>query len=158
MTTQISGDTGVSQCQPNSVSQDDLQSGVVGKGPAFSAYLGSTYTPPLNTWAKVPFNTVAYNYNSLFNIPATRMVAPVAGLYLILARITNADSTQKALAVYKNGVLLVTLVNGINANTASGCVLADALAGDYFEIYAYMGSTLGVGIDTTFQSFLVRSL
>jgi hypothetical protein len=25
MTTQISGDTGVSQCQPNSVSQDDLQ-------------------------------------------------------------------------------------------------------------------------------------
>ena len=32
MTTQISGDTGVSQCQPNSVSQDDLQTGAKGLG------------------------------------------------------------------------------------------------------------------------------
>lgn len=37
MTTTITGTTGVSQCQPNSVSQDDLLDGVVGKGPSFSA-------------------------------------------------------------------------------------------------------------------------
>jgi hypothetical protein len=41
MTTTISGDTCVSQCQPDSVSQDDLKAGVAGAGLAFKAQLTS---------------------------------------------------------------------------------------------------------------------
>lgn len=81
MTTQINGDTGVSQCQPNSVSQDDLQSGVVGKGPAFFAIRSATIQFAHATWVVAPFDSYDFNFGNYFNVTTHRFTPLVAGYY-----------------------------------------------------------------------------
>ena len=82
MVTKISGDTGVSQCQPNSVSQDDLQGGVVGKGPAFQAK-GINEIYPVNVWDKLKFATEDRDTNNNYNIANSRFTPTVAGFYAL---------------------------------------------------------------------------
>jgi hypothetical protein len=81
MTTQISGDTGVSQCQPNSVSQDDLQGGVVGKGPAFAARKSANQTMATGIGTIITFDIVDFDTNNAF--ANSRFTPQVAGYYKV---------------------------------------------------------------------------
>lgn len=155
MVTKVKGTSGI-EFPDSTVQSSAAYTKAEADVPAFSAYLGTTFTPPLNAWAKVPFNSVTFNYGNLFSVANTRMQPSVKGLYRIDARITNADATQKALAIYKNGSSFAILTNATNSATVSGTTTLELLPTDYIEIYAYMGSTLGVGLDTTFQAQLVR--
>lgn len=83
MTTQINGDTGVSQCQPNSVSQDDLQSGVVGKGPAFAATAAANQVLNVGVWTKLAFNTETFDTNSNYAPASARFTPTVPGYYQV---------------------------------------------------------------------------
>lgn len=101
MTTQISGDTGVSRCQPNSVSQDDLLDGVVGKGPAFRCQ--ASVDQSISGLSKIIFG--AETYDTAGALASSTFTAPVAGYYTFHAAVRlNATSWSNAFSfLFKNG-------------------------------------------------------
>ena len=79
MTVQIDGNSGVSACQPNSVSQDDLQTGVVGKGSAF--YVNTaTFSPITGTEQFVTFTNKVFDTANAFTL-ATGVFKPIVPGY-----------------------------------------------------------------------------
>ncbi len=109
MTTTVSGDTGVSQCQPDSVSQDDLKNGVVGKGPAFRAYRsGSSQSVSASTWTTVQLNAESFDTNNAFDISTYKFTPQIAGYYLFNAALdvlsTGGAVTEVGMRIMKNGV------------------------------------------------------
>ena len=115
MTTTINGDTGVSQCQPNSVSQDDLQSGVAGKGPAFRAKRTSAVTLTSGVSANVVYNSIVDDTDSAYDNSTGEFTAPVAGFYLFTATLSFSGTLTRALLdlVVPDGVIRL---NDITAN------------------------------------------
>lgn len=140
MTTQINGDTGVSQCQPNSVSQDDLQSGVVGKGSAFRAVNGSNQGVVAGGYVKAALDAEEFDTHS--NFAAGRFTPTVAGYYQIAGAIHNNSSglTAGASAIYKNGAGIATSV--ITAGGIAIILSVSALVylngtTDYVELFGF---------------------
>lgn len=133
MTTQISGNTGVSQCQPNSVSQDDLQSGVVGKGPAFSA-TGAVVASVVNVASKVPVQTVVFDTNACYDATNSRFLPNVAGYYQLNCTGGNqvaVDTLGVYIQLRKNGV--TTLAQGGSTGNANAFARGSASAVTYFN-------------------------
>jgi hypothetical protein len=108
MTTQISGDTGVSQCQPASVSQDDLRSGVVGKGPAFKAVWTANQTGiTAGSWV-VGKGAENFDTSNAYDPATGRFTPSVAGYYSVSWNANfNATGglTAQTTAISKNGNL-----------------------------------------------------
>lgn len=108
MTTTISGTTGVSQCAPSSVSQDDLASNVVGVGPAFSAYSTTNQTVTNNTPAKIALQAKDFDTNNSFdNVTNYRFQPNVAGYYHVQVTIRMTSTSLPVANAYvdinKNG-------------------------------------------------------
>ncbi len=135
MTTQISGDTGVSQCQPNSVSQDDLQSGVVGKGPAFSA-TGQVFVGNVNVAIKVPVQTEVFDTDNCYDAPNSRFTPNVAGYY----QFNCSGGNQVALDTF--GLYISLMKNGATSLAQGGSTgNASAFARGSASALAYMNGT-----------------
>lgn len=165
MTTTISGDTGVSQCQPNSVSQDDLQSGVVGKGPAFSA-VQSSVQGLTNTPVLVNFQTELLDSHNAF--ASSRFTAPVAGWYQVNARVqVDLATTGLTTRLNKNGALtragtyLEATSLAYPASVLSELIYLNAT--DYIEVFANSVTNRSTSpsaapyYSCTFSGFLVRA-
>jgi hypothetical protein len=167
MTTQINGDTGVSQCQPNSVSQDDLQSGVVGKGLLVRAVVSAAQSIPNNSSVVKQFSTEFTDTDNAWN--GSRFQPNVAGFYLVSWSIQypSGGTGERSTSLRQNGS--VTLAGAV-INASSGgnpTVSATFIASlngttDYLEVMAYQNS--GAAIDTTadasrnyFSAVLVRA-
>ena len=161
MTTQINGDTGVSQCQPNSVSQDDLQSGVVGKGPAFSAYASADTPIAQNVGTKINFQTEQFDTANAFS--SIRFQPTVAGYYLIFggARLSTT-ATQFRLYLVVSGVDGKNIGYTENGGRAfGGCIQYLNGTTDYVELWAAQSAApqniFASALDTYFQGALVRA-
>lgn len=114
MSTQISGDIGVSQCQPGSVSQGDLQVGVVGKGPA--AIAGSVSGQVLTSGTPMKFDSTSevLDTNSNYDAPNSRFQPTVAGIYQCTATVGfTADTSIAVIGAYirKNGAAPAVIQN-----------------------------------------------
>ena len=168
MTTQVSGDTGVSQCQPNSVSQDDLQSGVAGKGPAFQVGASVwTNLPTAGQWGTLTFDVEAFDTANCF--ANNRFTPNVAGYYQInlsYAGRVGANTNTSAIAIAKNGSP-IKYQSRLPDNTPQSNILSCSwlvyLNGttDYVCAMGVLGTAGGdMGIDTganTFSGALVRA-
>lgn len=172
MTTKISGDTGVSQCQPNSVSQDDLQASVVGKGPAFHAWQNVIQSGlPLETSVKMNFTTEVFDLDGSYDPTTSRFTPKVAGYYLIIGGFTANDiqaANAYLAAIHKNGIQ--TIGGQVGAGSA-GAFATPRVVGilymngttDYAEIYAYSANKAAwatmadQSFRSLFQAVLVRA-
>lgn len=168
MSTQISGDTGVSQCQPNSVSQDDLQSGVTGKGPAFRATGASNVSATSDVPIKITYATVSFDTDAAYSIVNSRFTPQVAGYYQVTAIIQyNQGGSSPGAAsllsafVMRNGVSYSEI--GVNAVsdfiTAGGtCLVYMNGVTDYLEVFGKhtSGGTKNI-IGREFSASLVRA-
>ena len=159
MTTQISGDTGVSQCQPGSVSQDDLAANVVGNGPAFSVGNTGVQTVSTSTPTRLLFPIKAYDTHKAFSTDTSLFTAPIGGYYLLTATCWMTGGTPY-ISIYINGAEHRRGAQG----TASCCVssLVYISAGQSVEIVVYQAS--GGNLNTSpgtptvhFQGFLARA-
>jgi len=88
MTTQISGDTGVSQCQPNSVSQGDL----------IASDFSGTYTPTLTGIA----NTTVFSVVGPFQYMRVGNVVTVSGAVNVTATAPGIFNLQITLPIASN--------------------------------------------------------
>lgn len=138
------------------ITQSELVSGVVGNGPAFSAYLGSNQSISNNTFTKVLINTEEYDTNSCFDTSTSRFTPNIAGYYQITvaAQITGGGGGY----IYRNGASFK------NFSSSSGGTALLYLNGstDYAEYYVYQatGTTqtiVGMQIWTYFQATMVRA-
>ena len=164
MTTQISGDTGVSQCQPNSVSQDDLQSGVVGKGPAFSASAAVAQTLTTAIALKILIPTENYDTDNAF--ANSTFTAPVAGYYHYDGQVDfNIANTVAPMSVFvqKNGSAVNTM-RQISTTTLAKTVNISGdvflAIGDTLELWAIQNSGANqatVATNTNFSAHLARA-
>lgn len=136
MTTQISGDTGVSAIQSGVVVQADLAANVVGNGPAFGASFGTvgTINGSLLLQPTEEFDTAgAYS--------AGRFTPLVAGYYQVSASLQVSATTcaYAALQIKRTGLIVAT-VAGAGYSTAYGSAALGALVylngtTDYIEIF-----------------------
>lgn len=163
MTTQINGDTGVSQCQPNSVSQDDLQSGVVGKGALFRARSTGTPIPTGVGGAVITSWTEDYDTSGGF---ASNVFTPqIAGWYQVQGDVDwgNTTSALCQLAISKNGTDFNVVRGAISATLSISQSISDLIylngTTDNIALKAYQytaTSPLSV-TRATFSACLVRA-
>lgn len=158
MATQISGDTGVSQCQPGSVSQDDLAANVVGKGPCFRGYVTAASHP--NDSSINPNLAQDFDIGGDFLTPAVAKYQPtVAGYYQINASISFANLCVNGyILIKKNGT-------GNNLGASQGNFYQGQAAAlvylngstDYVQIFTYQSSGAAMLCDVEFTGFLARA-
>ena len=127
-----------------------LQSNV----PAFEAYRTSDQTLTNDAWVKVTFDTETYDTDSAFASDKFTIPSGQAGKYYIYSSVRlNSTSTNDIadayLGLYKNGILLrytqfsTLTVFDINVVTLSYATVLDAEVGDYYEIYAFVDTSIG---------------
>lgn len=115
----------------------------------FSASLASVQSIPHATSTKINIGSVLYDTASSFS--SGRFTAPVAGKYLLVAAVAidgTANLNEVWIQIRKNGS---TILSGsrLSAGTLKNLyptisTIADAAAGDYFEVYGYQGSASSV--------------
>ena len=147
---------------------------VVTNTPAFSAQLGTAQTLPNVTVTKAAFNNQLFDTDNAFDTSTNRFTVPTgkAGIYSISAHLrftTSASNLNLAvLYLYKNNANTKLVYNNHNANgrgTADSLALTTLLdlnAGDYLEIFAYMGGgSTGSGLQLntgTYTTFCAHKL
>lgn len=167
MATVISGDTGVSQVQAGSINQDDLAANVVGKGPAFSAYLSANQSFSVDSPVKVLFNAEKFDTNNAFDTTTSRFQPTTPGYYLVATSVLIAGTGIGAAVVYlhKNGVTERTLAQ-LNTSITGGvfmgagsCVVYLNGTTDYLEVFGVCIATSGRVFDagSHFSGFLARA-
>jgi hypothetical protein len=163
MPTTISGTTGVSQCQPGSVSQDDLAANVVGNGPAFSAYqTGTAQVLASNTWNNViTLGAKEYDTANNFNVSTYRFTPTVAGYYQINAGISIVSDAKLVAGIFKNGSVAKYGTGLASGTTASvSAVIQMNGTTDYIELRGYSNTTATLvdgPASVYFQGVLVRA-
>ena len=143
------------------VSQAMLATNVAGNGPAFGAYLAGYQSISSGSYTKVTFDTEEFDTNS--NFSTSRFTPTVAGYYELNSCVScqSAYNTLKV-AIYKNGSVHKVGFN-VQTNAISGNVSSVVYANgstDYFEIYAFFGTTQTAepSADSTyFNGSLIRS-
>jgi hypothetical protein len=134
---------------------------VSGNMPAFSAYLAGYQNITSGSYTKVTFDTEEFDTNS--NFSSSSFTPTVAGYYQLDACVScqSVYNTLKV-AIYKNGSIHKIGFN-VQTNAVSGNVSSVVYANgstDYFEIYAFFGTTQTAepSADSTyFNGSLVRS-
>lgn len=163
MTVQIDGSTGVSQCQPNSVSQDDLQNNIAGKGPAFSGIANSVVALPVSTFTKLLFQQEEYDTAGAYDPVLSRFQPAVPGYYQISAAFSVATTAgNMAIALYKNGAIYRHSM-AINTNAVALCASSLIFLNgttDFVEVFGNSSvaqNTSNNGTLTWFNGFLARA-
>ena len=165
MTTQISGDTGVSQCQPSSVSQDDLQSNVVGKGPAFYAYQSVGTNIPASVFTKVIFGSEQADTSNAYNPTTGEFVVPVTGFYIFSWSVGfTTSSPGVSYSRLRRGASVVVFGSSAEMNflgsISAGSFTLFCTIGDIITVETYQGAVANLTTDnnsTTFSGVLVRA-
>ncbi|MGV8917849.1 MAG: hypothetical protein ACOH2R_08625 [Pseudomonas sp.] len=149
MTTTISGTSGVSQCAPGSVSQDDLQPGVAGNGPVFRAHNTTTQSVTSGVATKVTLDTEDYDTANCF--AGSRFTPNVAGYYRVsgVIRVSAATLSQAYVTINKNGTQAVIGGTGATSAVLAGphVIVTDVFymngTTDYLELFGLLtGTTL----------------
>lgn len=162
MTTQISGDTGVSQVQTGSINQDDLAANVVGKGPAFSAYASVATSLLSGTSVKVGFQTEEFDTSNCYDTGLSRFQPTVAGFYQIEGAVGLTNAANILIDIYKNGTMYkrgAFMINSVQTVVATLVYLNGST--DYVELWCFQNSTTqnnstGAAF-SYFQGFLARA-
>ena len=149
----LNGDGNITGLTPGglpdaSITQSELAAGVVGNGPAFSAYKSANQTGVASTvFTKVTFNTEEFDTNSNYDTSTSRFTPTVAGYYQFNWNLdTGGVTTSITISdLYKNGASFKRSggisIAGIGEQYVSGSALVYANGTtDYFEIYVYIGS------------------
>lgn len=159
-----SGDSG-------SITQGMLATNVVGKGPAFGAYLSTNQNVTSNVLTKVQINTEEFDTNTNYdNSTNYRFTPTVAGYYQIEANIIviGGSMTVAFATIYKNGSEFKR-GGQISFNSGNASVFGSAVAAliylngstDYVELYGQGTGTspyfLGGQQFTWFSGVLVRA-
>ena len=120
MTTQVNGDTGVSQVQPSVVTQADLAAGVAGTGPAFEAYASADQTVTSGVSTKMVLNTKSFDLTNAYNTSTHRFNPQVAGYYQVNVRSRGVASTtlnSSWVEILKNGAVLTRAAEMVGPTT-----------------------------------------
>lgn len=168
MTTTITGTEGVSQCAANSVSQDDLQTSVVGKGPAFHATAAFDQPATSGVAIKCICGSEQFDTANCFDTTLSRFTPNVPGYYRISARalgVVAASQTSCDVQLWKNGALLERNAISLSSGVLNAAIIqiTDLFffngTTDYMELFvAISGSApLYVGAGCTFSGELVRA-
>lgn len=157
MATQISGDTGVSQCQPDSIGQDDLKDGLAGTGPAFRAYRATSQTGlTAATWNKVLLTTKDFDVTSAFNTGTSRFQPTVAGYYSVTGRCYITGSGTVWSGIFKNGVLYAygtSGAQGVGLSLVADLVYLNGTS-DYLELHINPSTATSIATaDSTLCNF-----
>lgn len=156
------------------VGQTALANGVVGNGPAFSAFQSSSQTLVTSTWTKVNFQTEEFDTNANFDTTNMRFLPTIAGYYQINVGITFSTASSvggsNAVRIYKNGssfksVSSITLNSGALfggdlSTLASSVLMYFNGSSDYVEVYANSSAAPALtasSVGTYFQGFMARS-
>lgn len=135
-------------------------------GPTFSAYSDTQRTITSTTWTKVGIEVEDWDTDSCYNNSTTYRFTPnKSGYYQInYGCVIEAGGTLSQVALYKNGSSYQFGFRSTTLNVwSSNCTLVYANGStDYFEVYAYPGTSTGTtnwGTDrkTFFQAVWVRS-
>lgn len=145
----------------NSVTQSMISDNVCGKGPAFSAYMGSDMTLSSATYTKLNLNLTEFNVGNCYNTSTYRFTPNVAGYYHFNGALTGSNpSTEKFILFYKNGSAYKYGYDGYTWVTVASCMAYMNGTTDYMELYGYMVTAVSAasGITPTyFQGHMVRS-
>jgi hypothetical protein len=154
------------------VTQAMLSTNVVGNGPAFSVYAGSSLGLTTGTFTKVQLNTEQFDTNNNFDSTTNYRFTPtVAGYYQINAKAVLSGNTwtRGLLSIYKNGAEAYRSQDITFPANSAALVLATSHifsfngSSDYLELYVYaVGSSLSAvyssaGETGTLSGCLVRS-
>lgn len=130
----------------------------------FSVYRHASWTSADDTFAKVQFDTEAYDHSSSYdNATNYRFTAPVNGFYHFNATVSfvlGSDSLGQVY-LYKNGAAAkrgTQSVVGTASVNFGGTISVDMqlVAGDYIEIFAYgSGGSGGIDDATFFSGHLI---
>lgn len=122
--------------------------------PIVTAWQSVSQSLPASTWTKVLYQSVLSDPLGLF--ANSRFTVPVAGAYMITAgvhTVAAVDGTRAILSVWKNGggpagtyANERRMIDGYsgavgNIGISGSCVFA-LVAGDYIEVFAYLGAAL----------------
>jgi len=160
MTTQISGDTGVSAVQPAVVAQGDLAANVVGNGPAFSATDTAT-TSTSGATVQVVFDTELFDTDNIFD--GTTFQPTLAGYYQVNVYVNLGVNTlvgSLTATLRKNGATLVTSVVGHPAGFGSSASISELIymngTTDTLDVQARNAANANIGA-ARFSAALVRA-
>lgn len=146
MPTTISGTGGVSQCAPNSVSQDDLQTGVTSKGPVFRAAQASSQAAVTSVTAKIVMATENFDTGACYDTANSRFTPNVAGYYRFsgVVRANCTTLSQFFVYLYKNGAQQISVGNNTTAAiqhlNVTDLVFMNGTT-DYMELWGQLSGT-----------------
>lgn len=156
----------------STIIQNSLGTGVVGTGPAFSAYMSTNQTVVANTPTKLALNTENFDTASCYDTSLYRFTPNVAGYYQINFVTSTAQgsnlNTRWFSYLYKNGTLVQQLpsYNGTSGDYQSmslNTVISMNGTTDYLEIYGHPTAQSLIFVAgspqqiTTFSGSLVRA-
>ncbi|MCI4437880.1 MAG: hypothetical protein JHC33_13820, partial [Ignisphaera sp.] len=121
-------------------------------------YLNSAANSANNTYGKVPYDTVSYDTNSIWDATNKYAIPKKAGYYLVSMRARTTTSGGLVASLYKNGVMqnaLGTDAGSIYASGASDIVYCNGTT-DYIEGWCWSGSirAFNTGITDTWMSVI----
>jgi hypothetical protein len=134
---------------------------------AARAHRGAAFTPPQNTFVKVPLDTVDFDPSGCINLANGRYVCPVAGIYDVAATLSSRMSgtgqyTLFTVAIYKNGVQISQNTAEPSLQSWGGASLSDkvqCIAGDYLELWMYNAqASAALSVDSTANYLAVSRL
>lgn len=156
-----------------SITQADLAAGVVGNGPAFSAYLSADQTVTTSVVTKVAFNTEVFDTASAYdNATNYRFTPLVSGYYQVNSTVLTSGSTSQSVyvnSIYKNGgeyrngvkTAVTFSATGTNGFSVSDLIFMNGTT-DYLEIYCRIDGTgtmklISGAAQSSFSAALVRA-
>lgn len=152
----------------SAVGQSNMGAGVVGTGPAFSAYANGGQAVSSNTYTKVQFNTEIFDTANCFdNSTNYRFTPNIAGYYQINAQAgVNSGSAGSTITafIYRNGSAYLNNSHDMYTGNYQFANASDTIymngTTDYLEVYVYIGYSANVltGTSSTrFSGCLVRA-
>jgi hypothetical protein len=124
-------------------------------GPKFSAYSNVNQSVPTATFTKILYPLTDFNISAGYNIANSRFTTGKAGYYLLTVGArpqTNANSS--IFYLYKNGVQLKTVFQD-SAHAAvnrAACLIVNASATDYFEVFCWHNKGTDLTVEHNLQS------
>ena len=124
-------------------------------GPKFSAYSNVNQLVPTATFTKILYPLTDFNISAGYNIANSRFTPGKVGYYLLTVGArpqTNANSS--IFYVYKNGVQVKAVFQDSNhsAINRAACLIVNASATDYFEVFCWHNKGTDLTVEHSLQS------